>query len=184
MALIGYARVSTDKQVHDLQLDALKAAGCDKIFTDTMSGGKTDRPGLAAALAYVREGDILCSWRLDRIGRSLKHLIETVNDLDGRGVGFRSLNENIDTSTAGGRLIFHIFGALAQFERELIKERVNAGLAAARERGRLGGRPKVVDLAKTNAIKALKESGMPAPEICNTLGISRATYYRYVGEGS
>jgi len=182
MALIGYARVSTDKQVHDLQLDALTKAGCDKIFTDTMSGAKTDRQGLVAALAYVREGDVLCCWRLDRIGRSLKHLIETINDLDSRGVAFRSLTESIDTSTPGGRLIFHIFGALAQFERELIRERVNAGLAAARERGRLGGRPKVVDTAKTNAIKALKDSGMPVPEICKNLGISRATYYRYVGE--
>src|SRR5690349_15412935 len=139
--LIGYARVSTDDQTLDLQLDALKAAGCERrrVYTDTASGAKTDRPGLAKALDMLREGDILVVWRLDRLGRSLPHLIEVVGDLKGRHIGFKSLTENIDTTTPAGELIFHIFASLAQFERELIRERTMAGLVAARARGRKGG---------------------------------------------
>ena len=140
--LVGYARVSTTEQTLDLQFDALKKAGCSKIFTDTASGAKTERKGLDEALSYVREGDTLVVWRLDRLGRSLTHLIETVSQLDNRKIGFKSLTEQIDTTTSGGKLIFHIFGALAEFERNLIRERTNAGLQAARARGRVGGRPK------------------------------------------
>ena len=135
--LIGYVRVSTGEQNTDLQEDALKKAECDKIFKDTASGAKTDRPGLEEALAFLVEGDTLVVWKLDRLGRSLKHLIEVVNELYDRGIYFKSLQENIDTNSSGGKLIFHIFGALAQFERDIIRERTRAGLEAAR--GRVGG---------------------------------------------
>jgi DNA invertase Pin-like site-specific DNA recombinase len=139
--LIGYARVSTQDQTLDLQTDALQRAGCEKIFTDTTSGAKSDRSGLQDAMDYLRAGDTLVVWRLDRLGRTLKHLIATITDLSDKG--FKSLQEQMDTTTSGGKLIFHIFGALAEFEREVIKERTNAGLQAARARGRLGGRPKI-----------------------------------------
>src|SRR5437588_9160914 len=139
--LIGYARVSTQDQTLHLQKDELEKAGCSHIFTDTLSGAKTERPGLYKALHYLREGDSLVVWKLDRLGRSLKHLIETITTLNNRKIGFKSLTENIDTTTSGGKLIFHIFGALAEFERDIIRERTKAGLAAARARGRLGGRP-------------------------------------------
>src|ERR687895_389947 len=142
--LIGYARVSTHDQTLTLQQDALEKAGCTKIFTDTASGAKTERKGLDDALTYVRKGDTLVVWRLDRLGRSLPHLIATMTALEDRGIGFKSLTENIDTTTSGGKLIFHIFGALAEFERNLIRERTTAGLMAARARGRKGGRPKVL----------------------------------------
>lgn len=138
MAAIGYARVSTIEQGLALQLDALAKAGCDRVFQDKASGAKADRPGLTAALSFVREGDILTVWKLDRFGRSLPHLIETVNALEAHGISFRSLTEAIDTTTPGGRLIFHIFGALGQFERDLIRERTRAGLDAAAARGRQG----------------------------------------------
>jgi DNA invertase Pin-like site-specific DNA recombinase len=138
MALIGYARVSTAEQDTALQTDALRKAGCERVFEDTASGAKADRPGLADALAYLRDGDVLAVWRLDRLGRSLPHLIETIGALEARGVGFRSLTEAIDTTTPGGRLIFHVFGALGQFERDLIRERTKAGLTAAAARGRKG----------------------------------------------
>src|SRR5437764_1930616 len=138
---IGYARISTGEQTLALQEDALKAAGCERLLTDTASGAKTERPGLAKALEQLRSGDSLVVWRLDRLGRSLRHLIDTLLELDSRGVGFKSLTESIDTTTPGGKLIFHVFGALAEFERDLIRERTNAGLAAARARGRKGGRP-------------------------------------------
>jgi len=137
--LVGYARVSTAEQTLALQEDALRAAGCEKLFTDTMSGAQAERPGLAAALAYLRPGDALAVWRLDRLGRSLPALIATLHGLEGRGIGFRSLTEQLDTTTSGGKLIFHVFGALAEFERDLIRERTQAGLAAARVRGRQGG---------------------------------------------
>ena len=137
---VGYARVSTHEQNLDLQEDALKEAGCERIYRDRVSGAASDRPGLQNALDYVREGDTLVVWRTDRLGRSLKHLIETVTTLEERGVGFQSVQESIDTTTSGGRLVFHIFGALAEFERNLIQERTRAGLAAARARGRKGGR--------------------------------------------
>jgi DNA invertase Pin-like site-specific DNA recombinase len=142
--LIGYARISTIDQTLALQQDALSAAGCQEIYTDTVSGSVTERPGLTNALSHVRSGDTLVVWRLDRLGRSLPHLIETVSQLQQQGVGFRSLQEQIDTTTSGGKLIFHVFGALAEFERDLIRERTHAGLAAARARGRLFGRPKAL----------------------------------------
>lgn len=185
--LIGYARVSTQDQTLDLQTDALKQAGCGKIFTDTTSGAKSERPGLQAAMNHLRAGDTLVVWRLDRLGRTLKHLIATIADLSDKGIGFRSLQENMDTTTSGGKLIFHIFGALAEFEREVIKERTIAGLQAARARGRLGGRPKLqsLDPKKVALARKLYEDGnMPVQEICDTLHIGKATLYRYVGEQS
>jgi DNA invertase Pin-like site-specific DNA recombinase len=138
--LIGYARISTSDQTLDLQKDALEKAGCSKIFTDTASGAKAERIGLDEALNYVRSGDTLVVWKLDRLGRSLPHLIETITGLNNRGIGFKSITEAIDTTTSGGKLIFHIFGALAEFERDIIRERTQAGLNAARSRGRKGGR--------------------------------------------
>jgi DNA invertase Pin-like site-specific DNA recombinase len=177
---IGYARVSTSdgRQTTDLQTDALSGDGCARIFTDMASGSKIDRKGLLEALDYARPGDILVVWRLDRLGRSLRHLIDVIIDLYSRGIGFRSVNESIDTTTPGGRLIFHIFGALAEFEKSIITERVNAGLIAARRRGRVGGRPTVIDASKASAIKVMTEQGMAVAEICKSLGISRSTYFR------
>src|ERR1700760_3786642 len=148
VAYVGYARVSTLDQDPALQLDALAVAGCAKVFEDHASGARSDRPGLRKALDYAREGDILTVWKLDRLGRSLPHLIETVTALEKRGVGFRSITEAIDTTTPGGRLVFHLFGALGQFERDLIRERTRAGLTAAAARGRKGGRKPVVDIEK------------------------------------
>ncbi|MUZ99993.1 recombinase family protein, partial [Agrobacterium vitis] len=144
MTAIGYARVSTGDQDTALQLDALRKAGCERLFEDKASGTKTDRLGLAEAIRYVRDGDTLTVWKLDRLGRLMKHLIEIITELEAKGVGFRSITENIDTTTSGGRLVFHLFGALAQFERDLIRERTRAGLQAAEERGRRGGRQVVV----------------------------------------
>ena len=183
---IGYARVSTGEQTLDLQRDALTKAGCDRIFEETASGAKADRLLLKEALAYARSGDTLVVWRLDRLGRSLKHLIETVAELATRGIGFKSLTEQIDTTTPGGKLIFHVFGALAEFERDLIRERTNAGLAAARARGRTGGRPKKLADPKTLALaQALYDGGTTDIEtICKTLGISRATLYRSLEQSS
>jgi DNA invertase Pin-like site-specific DNA recombinase len=182
--LVGYARVSTQDQTLDLQKDALEKAGCRKLFTDTASGAKAERKGLEEALAYVREGDTLVVWRLDRLGRSLNHLIETVADLDGRKIGFKSLTESIDTTTSGGKLVFHIFGALAEFERDIIRERTQAGLQAARARGRLGGRrrAKALDTPKKVAMaQALyADKANPVGDICKTLNVSRATLYRYL----
>src|SRR2546429_6598125 len=146
--LIGYARVSTTDQTVHLQRDALEKAGEAKIFTDTISGTTTERKGLDDTLSHLREGDTLVVWRLDRLGRSLKHLIETITTLSNQGIGFKSLTENIDTTTSGGKLIFHIFGALAEFERDIIRERTQAGLLAARARGRRGGRPKALTAKK------------------------------------
>ena len=179
---IGYARVSTGEQILDLQLDALTTAGCAKLFTETAGGSLVERAYLKEALDYARPGDTLVVWRLDRLGRSLRHLIETVAELQGRGVGFRSLTEQIDTTTPGGKLIFHVFGALAEFERDLIRERTQAGLAAARARGRKGGRPKKLADPKTVALaQALHaDGGTDVATICKTLGISRATLYRYL----
>src|SRR2546430_894168 len=181
---ICYARVSTQDQTLNLQKDALNKIGCSKIFTDTASGTKAERKGLEEALEYVREGDTLVVWRLDRLGRSLKHLIETISQLDTRKIGFKSLTENIDTTTSGGKLIFHIFGALAEFERNLIRERTNAGLQAARARGRKGGRPKSLTGKKTAMAQALyNDKNNTVDEICKTLNVSRATLYRYVKIG-
>ncbi len=179
--LIGYARVSTQDQTLHLQQDALEKAGCSKIFTDTISGAKTERPGLEQALAYVRPGDTLVVWRLDRLGRSLRHLIETITALHEREIGFKSITENIDTTTSGGKLVFHIFGALAEFERDIIRERTQAGLLAARARGKRGGRPKVLNQKKQAMAQALYEDKNNAvSDICKTLNISRATLYRYI----
>jgi DNA invertase Pin-like site-specific DNA recombinase len=186
--LVGYARVSTDDQTLALQLDALQAASCEKIFTDTMSGAKAERPGLTEALEFCRPGDVLAVWRLDRLGRSLTQLIALMTTLDERGVGFKSLTEQIDTTTSGGKLIFHIFGALAEFERNLIQERTKAGLAAARARGRQGGRPKTTALdtpRKIQMAQAMYDNQENTIEdICRTLGISRATLYRYITPSS
>jgi DNA invertase Pin-like site-specific DNA recombinase len=179
--LIGYARVSTLDQTLALQEDALQAAGCEQLYTDTASGALTDRPGLTQALSHLRPGDTLVVWRLDRLGRSLKHLIETVTALSDRGVGFRSLQEQIDTTTSGGKLIFHVFGALAEFERDIIRERTHAGLAAARARGRLFGRPRVLTTQQVKQLRSLAQDDRnTVSEICHTLGISRATFYRYL----
>ena len=179
--LIGYARVSTADQTLDLQKDALQQAGCSKIFTDTASGAKAERTGLDEALNYIRQGDTLVVWRLDRLGRSLNHLIETITGLNNRHIGFKSITENIDTTTSGGKLIFHIFGALAEFERDIIRERTQAGLHAARARGRLGGRPKSLTPKKAQMAEALyKDKNNTIDEICKTLNVSRATLYRYV----
>jgi DNA invertase Pin-like site-specific DNA recombinase len=178
--LIGYARVSTHDQTLNLQQDALNKAGCTRIFTDTASGAKTERKGLEEALNYVRKGDTLVVWRLDRLGRSLPHLISTMTDLEQRGIGFKSLTENIDTTTSGGKLIFHIFGALAEFERNLIRERTQAGLVAARVRGKKGGRPKVLTGRKLSIAQDLYDKRHPIPEILQTLKISRATLYRFI----
>jgi len=181
--LIGYARVSTHDQTLNLQRDALEKAGCTKIFTDTASGAKTERIGLEEALYYVRKGDTLVVWRLDRLGKSLPHLISTMTDFEERGIGFKSLTENIDTTTSGGKLIFHIFGALAEFERNLIRERTNAGLVAARERGRIGGRPKALIGKQAAIARDLYEKRHPIAEICRTLKISKATLYRSIKTG-
>src|SRR5512143_2709496 len=182
--LIGYARVSTQDQTLDLQKDALQKAGCDRIFTDTASGAKAERTGLDEALSYVRPGDTLVVWRLDRLGRSLKHLIETITALNDRKIGFKSITEAIDTTTSGGKLIFHIFGALAEFERDIIRERTQAGLTAARARGRKGGRPKALT-PKTveQALTLYNAKTHTIDEICRTLNVSRATLYRYLKTG-
>jgi DNA invertase Pin-like site-specific DNA recombinase len=179
---VGYARVSTDDQDLALQRDALAAATCERIFTDTMSGAKAERPGLRDALDFCRPGDTLVVWRLDRLGRSLTNLIELMAVLDERGIGFRSLSEQIDTTTSGGKLVFHIFGALAEFERELIRERTRAGLAVARARGRQGGRPKKLDTPKKIAMaQSLYDQGTHSiDDICQMVGVSRATLYRVI----
>jgi DNA invertase Pin-like site-specific DNA recombinase len=182
--LIGYARVSTLDQTLALQQDALTAAGCEHIYTDTVSGSVTNRPGLTQALSHLRAGDTLVVWRLDRLGRSLSHLMETVRELHGQGIGFRSLQEQIDTTTSGGKLVFHVFGALAEFERDLIRERTHAGLAAARARGRLFGRPHALTPKQVKQLQSLaQDERTTVGEICETLGISRATYYRYIASG-
>jgi DNA invertase Pin-like site-specific DNA recombinase len=180
---IGYARVSTHEQTLNLQQDALHKAGCTKLFTDTASGAKTERKGLDEALSYVRKGDTLVVWRLDRLGRSLPHLITTMTALEERGIGFKSLTENIDTTTSGGKLIFHIFGALAEFERNLIRERTTAGLTAARARGKTGGRPKALTGKKLSIALDLYEKRHPIVEILQTLKIGRATLYRALKSG-
>jgi DNA invertase Pin-like site-specific DNA recombinase len=181
--LIGYGRVSTDDQNLDLQQDALEKAGCEKIFTDQLSGAATDRLGLNTALEIARAGDTLVVWRLDRLGRSLKHLIQLVELFDKRGIGLRSLQENIDTTTSGGRLVFHLFGALAEFERNLIRERTQAGLSAARARGKQGGRPKLLDPKKRElALRLHNERQHSIGEICRMMGISKSTLYNYLAK--
>ena len=180
---IGYARVSTDDQHLDLQRDALNKAGCERLFEDTASGAKADRTGLAALLASLRAGDTVIIWRLDRLGRSLKDLIQLVEQLDAARVGLRSVQENIDTASIGGRLVFHLFGALAEFERNLIRERTQAGLTAARARGRQGGRKKRLDPAKREvALRLYHERKHTVAEICRMMGVGRSTLYNYLTE--
>ena len=183
MALIGYARVSTQDQNLHLQKDALTKAGCEKIFTDTISGSTQERKGLDEALNFLRSGDTLVVWKLDRLGRTMKHLIDTVTRLKDKGIGFKSLTENIDTTTPGGKLIFHVFGSLAEFERDLIQERTQAGLLAARARGRHGGRPKsqLADEKKlAMAQKMYTDKTIPVKDILTNLGIKKTTFYKYL----
>lgn len=177
---IGYARVSSDDQNLDLQRDALKQAGCERLYEEKESGAKADRPELRRLLELLRAGDTLVVWRLDRLGRSLKHLIETVDQIEAMGVGFQSVTEAIDTTTSGGKLVFHIFAALAEFERTLIRERTRAGLKAARARGRQGGRPKTLSEDKRRMAQALRDDpAQSVASICKALGITRTTFYRY-----
>jgi DNA invertase Pin-like site-specific DNA recombinase len=181
MSNIGYARVSTGDQTTDPQTDLLAAAGCDRIFVETASGALRDRKELAAALDYMRSGDILVIAKLDRLGRSLSHLIETVALLEARGIGLRSLGEGIDTTTAAGRLLLHVLGAIAEFERALIIERTRAGLAAAKARGRTGGRPPALSPEKIAAVKALIDSGHSVQAAADAVGVARSTVYRSLG---
>ena len=179
--LIGYARVSTGEQNLDLQIDALKQANCEKIFTDQISGAKSERPGLDEVMEFLRPDDTLVIWKLDRFGRSLKDLVLKVEELQKRSVHFVSLTENIDTLSAAGKLQFHIFSALAEFERDIIRERTLAGLRAARARGRIGGRPKVLTDNKIQlAQKLMKTKELSIKEVCETVGVSRSTLYRYI----
>lgn len=177
LAHVGYARVSTLDQDPALQFDALTAAGCGKVFEDRASGARTDRPGLQKALDYAREGDVLIVWKLDRLGRNLPHLIETVSTLEKRGVGFRSLTEAIDTTTPGGRLVFHLFGALGQFERDLIRERTRAGLAAAEARGRKGGRKPVITADKLKRAREIIDKGLTVREAAARLKVGKTALY-------
>src|SRR5512144_1899309 len=174
--LVGYAGVSTLEQTLALQQDALTKAGCERIFTDTASGSRTDRAGLDQSLAFLRDGeDTLVVWRLDRLGRSLRHLIDTIGALQERVIGFKSLQEQIDTTTSGGKLVFHVFGALAEFERDLIRERTRAGLEAARARGRSGGRPSVMTVEKLRVARELYDAREhTTAQIAAVLGVSRA----------
>jgi DNA invertase Pin-like site-specific DNA recombinase len=177
---VGYARVSTDVQNLDLQIDALADAGTGRVCRDTGSGSIKHRPELDACLDYLRAGDTLVVWRLDRLGRGLKHLIDLVEQLQQREIGFRSLTEQIDTTTPAGRLQFHLFGALAEFEREIIRERARAGLAAARARGRTGGRPVSLTPEKLAAAQAMRGDGQSMTQIAHVLGLHRATLYRHL----
>lgn len=182
---IGYARVSSDDQNLNLQRDALEAAGCERIFQEKESGGKTDRAELSRLMDTLRKGDTLVVWRLDRLGRSIKHLIEVVEKLEAMGVGFQSVTEAIDTTTSGGKLVFHIFAALAEFERTLIRERTRAGLKAARARGRLGGRPISISADKQRMAQSLRDDpSQSVVDICKALGITRTTFYRYTSAKS
>jgi len=179
---IGYARVSTDKQVHDAQIDALRAAGCDRVFTETASGARKDRPVLREALDYLRPGgqDTLVVHKLDRVARSLPHLIEIMGRLHADDIGFRSLSEDINTTTPGGKLLFHLMGALAEFERDLIRARTQAGLKAAKGRGRTGGRPRQMTEDKIAAVRELLASGMAAKDAAAAVGVSVPTLYRWL----
>ncbi len=181
--LVGYARVSTQDQNLELQRDALQAAKCERIFEDKMSGAKAARPGLMEAISFMRPGDTLVIWKLSRLGRSLKQLIETVQILQEKGIELKSLNESIDTGTATGKLLFHIVAAFAQFERDNMIENTKAGLEAARARGKNGGRPKKLDEKKAAmALELRKDTTRSVKEICDLLKISRATFYNYTGK--
>lgn len=182
--LIGYARVSKDDQNLHLQRDALQKAGCEKIFEDKASGAVTSRPGLDDALSHLREGDCLVIWKLDRLGRTVKGLVDLVHDLERRGVQFQSITDRIDTTSPGGRFFFHVMSGLAQMERELIAERTRAGLAAARARGRLGGRKRKMTDSKVASARNLLASGTPPAEVAKNLGVSVPTLYRWVPAGA
>ena len=178
---VGYARVSLPEQHLALQTDALQRAGCERLYTDTVSGGQAERPGLRTALEVLRAGDTFVVWKLDRLGRSLSHLVETIQDLHQQGIHFKSLQEHIDTTSGAGKLVFHLFAALAEFERDLIRERTRAGLAAARERGKLGGRPKALRPHQAARVRALYNAReLSVPEICVLFGIGKTTVYRYL----
>lgn len=178
--LIGYARVSTEDQNLTLQLDALKKSGCEQPFTDKLSGTRTQRPGLNEALSHLREGDTLVVWKLDRLGRSVKGLVDLVGELETRKVHFKSITDGIDTSTPSGRFFFHIMASLAQMERELIVERTRAGLDAARKLGRVGGRKRTMTETKVASAKKLLAQGTPPREVAHSLGVSVPTLYRWV----
>jgi DNA invertase Pin-like site-specific DNA recombinase len=181
--LLGYARVSTSDHHPDLQVDALTAAGCYRVFIDTASGALAARPALDQVLDQLRPGDTLVVWKLDRLGRSLRHLVDTIATLADRGVGFRSLQEQVDTTTPGGKLVFHVFAALAEFERDLVRERTAAGLAAARARGRKGGRPTVMTKNKIRLAREMYGSRQyTVAAIASALGVSRASIYRHLGD--
>ncbi len=181
MALIGYARVSTRDQTVAAQLDALRKTECARIFQETASGANSDRPQLVAALDYMREGDTLVVWKFDRLARSLKQLIATVEELERRSIGFRSLTEAIDTTTPSGRLVFQLFGALAEFERNVMRERTRAGLDAARARGKMGGRPAKLKEEDLKAAKALlADPEINVSDVAQRLGVSSATLYRHI----
>lgn len=181
MSLVGYARISTADQSPLLQTDALRTAGCSRIFSETASGALTDRPQLKAVIDYLRPGDTLVVWKLDRLARSIKQLIETIENLHNMNCGFRSLTEAIDTNTPSGKLVFHIFGALTEFERNIIRERTLAGLASARSRGRIGGRPRCLSDQGLAAAKALiKDGTLTIAEVASQVGVSDATLYKYL----
>lgn len=185
--LVGYARVSTQDQNPSLQTDALTAAGCEKIFIERASGAQRDRPELKAAIEFLRSGDTLVVWKFDRLARSLKQLIETIEQLGARGIGFRSVTEAIDTGTSGGKLVFHIFGAIAEFERSIIRERTTAGLEAARARGRKGGRPPALSDKDIAAAKAmLADQAITVEDVAQRLNVAPSTLYRHLpgGRGS
>lgn len=181
--LIGYARVSTDDQNLHLQHDELRKSGCEKFFDDKITGSKIERPGLNAAIEFARPGDVIIVWRLDRLSRSLKDLIDMVALLDSKEIGLKSLHESIDTTSSSGKLIFHIFGALAEFERNLIRERTHAGLKAARARGKMGGRPKKLNAEKSKLAQDLyNEQTRTIKQICELVGVSKPTLYQYLNK--
>jgi DNA invertase Pin-like site-specific DNA recombinase len=184
LMLIGYARVSTEDQLLDLQLDALKNAGCVRIFNDRISGSRSYRPGLEEALSHLRTGDILVTWKLDRLGRTVKGLVDLIAQLAEQGIQFRSLTDGIDTTTPAGRFFFHVMASLAQMERELIAERTKAGLIAAKKRGRIGGRRRLMTPGKVDSARRLLESGMAPREVAQNLGVSIPTLYRWVPASS
>jgi DNA invertase Pin-like site-specific DNA recombinase len=182
--LIGYARVSTEAQSLALQLDALAQAHCQRVFTDKASGTNSNRPGLTEALSHLREGDVLVIWKLDRLGRTVKGLVDFVSELADRGVQFLSLTDGIDTATPTGRFFFHVMASLAQMERELLVERTKAGLEAARQRGRLVGRKRRMTPSKIDAAKKLLASGVSPREVAQNLGVSVPTLYRWIPASS